>query len=182
MKECQITQIRSQTETGIVVKGLGDFIVEQLERLGRKAEFVLYTHNEVVIGKVLDKQLFPQKDFGEIYFKEIRIFNKKAELHIWRYNGNFNYRIRIDGESELENIYEEEHIVWGTDIEEKENGALLKEERGTNIEIPYKIKKEDLPIKYKVRNYFTYDENGLIKFYDARLVEFVNKEGEALGE
>ena len=67
------------------------------------------------------------------------------------------------------------------DIEEKENGALLKEERGTNIEIPYKIKKEDLPIKYKVRNYFTYDENGLIKFYDARLIEFVNKEGEALG-
>ena len=48
--------------------------------------------------------------------------------------------------------------------------------------MPYKIKKEELPIKYKVRNYFIYDENGLIKFYDARLVEFVNKEGEALGE
>ena len=183
MRECQqIIQVSSRTETGIVEKELSEFIWELLDRLGKKAEFVLYTHNKVVIGKVWDNQLFPQKDFGERYFKEIRIFNKRAELHIWRYNERLYYRLRIDGEDELENIYEEEHIIWGTDIEKKENAALLKEKRGTNIEVPYKIEKDDLPIKYKVRNYFIYDENGLIKFHDARLVEFVNKEGEALGE
>ena len=125
MRECQqIIQVSSRTETGIVEKELSEFIWELLDRLGKKAEFVLYTHNKVVIGKVWDNQLFPQKDFGERYFKEIRIFNKRAELHIWRYNERLYYRLRIDGEDELENIYEEEHIIWGTDIEKKEKSII----------------------------------------------------------
>ena len=32
-------------------------------------------------------------------------------------------------------------------------------------------------MKYKVRNYFDFDEDGMIKFYDARLVKILNNNG-----
>lgn len=172
----------TRCEKGEMNKGINQFLLEKLTELGKKADFILYKHNEVIMGKIGNNNFFPSIDFSEKYIKEIRVFNKKAEIHIWRYKGGFYYRLRIDKEGEETNIYDEEHIIWGEKVEQKENSTLLKEKRGTNIELPYKISDDDLPIKYKVRNYFTYDNNGLIKFFDARLLYFMKANGEVLSE
>ena len=107
-------------------------------------------------------------------------FNECFELYIWRYGKDFCYRIREDGRGEPVNIYEEEHIVWGTGVENDAGGIRLIEDRVTPIKFPYRIKKGDLPIKYRIRNYFDFDRDGLIRFYDARLVEFIDRKGEKL--
>jgi len=182
MDETRINEERTRSEKGEIDKEIKQFLLEKLKELGEKADFILYKHNEVIIGKIRNNKFFPSLDFSEKYIKEIRVFNKKGEIHVWWYNGGFCYRLRIDKEGEETNVYDEEHIIWGEKVEQKENSTLLKEKRGTNIELPYKISKDDLPIKYKVRNYFTYDNNGLIKFFDARLLYFMKANEEVLSE
>jgi len=182
MGETRIKEERTKCEKGKVNKKINQFLLEKLKELGEKADFILYKHNEVVIGKIHNNDFFPSIDFFEKYIKEMRVFNEKGEIHIWWYNGEFCYRLRIDGEDDKTNVYDEEHIIWGEEAEQREKSTLLKEKRGTNIELPYKISDDDLPIKYKIRNYFTYDNNGLIKFFDARLLYFMKANEEVLSE
>ena len=66
-------------------------------------------------------------------------------------------------------------MIWGTKLEEDGNEYFMTEDRGMRIALPKplvskSLTEKDLPLKYKVRNYFTFNELGIIHFEDARLV------------
>ena len=110
---------------------------------------------------------------------EIRIFSSENEFHLWKNNQDYYWRVRSDDDqSELVNVYEQEHLLWGTKLV---NDHILQEgSRGISISLPFSISQDQIPLRYVVRNYFQYDSNGLIQFFDARLVCIKNNKGDEI--
>lgn len=148
---------------------LNDKIKKSAETIGSDSYWILYCYDKVWIGKGSENLI---NEMNHSLLKEFRLFSPKGELHLWKYGDEFRWRLRVDDEREDANIHIEEHYIW-----DRENRGELK-----NIELESNrhnsIPSVSFPMKYQVYNYFDYDDNGLIKFYDARLVNFVNGEGE----
>lgn len=147
-------------------------IKESLVQLKGSCNWVLHDQNKVLMGQI--KNSAPIPDLKLETLKEFRLFSEKGELHIWKYGNEFKSRLRIDNDNEKGDIYQEKHFTWGS----KRGEGEFK-----NIQLKVDPSLGDrIPKKYLVYNYFDYDQNGLIKFYDARLVKFIEeKEGENNG-
>ena len=150
-------------------KVLSDIIQETGEKIDEDSYWILYNQNNVLIGKGSDNLINKNNEIKLDILKEIRLFSEKGELHVWKYGGKFKYRLRLDEEPGEDKIYVEEHFRWNVNETETEKDKKLN--------LDDSIDKSSFPKKYKVYNYFSYDKNGLIQFYDARLVNFVPKEG-----
>lgn len=179
--EREIKEISTSEETGKydVNQDLKHFLLDKANtKLGGKCLLIVYKFNEVFIGSINMSKItiINDDEFTAEYIKEIRMFSEKGELHLWKNFNDFRWRIRLDNEGEQKyNVYEEEHYIWGTRVN---NEKILEEvPRGINIIFPISIKDQTLPLKYHVRNYFEYDNDGLIVFKDARLVKIMNNDG-----
>ena len=163
-------------------KNLSEFLKEiAVADLGGNCLLIIYKDNEIIIGLIKEDvmNVGNPDEFNVNNVKEIRMFSKIGELHLWKIGDEIKLRLRIDNkEGEEVDIYQEEHFIWGT----RASGNLLQEEhRGMKIPFPFDIDEKSLPITYQVRNYFKYNDEGLIEFYDARIVSFKNKGGEMNG-
>ena len=103
---------------------------------------------------------------------EARIFNKEDELKIWKYQGKIYSRLFSDARQSNYEVYEENMLLWGDRVE---NNVLKESGRGAEIKFPVEITPDRLPLKIRVKNYYTYDDNGLIRFHDARLTEIIDQ-------
>ena len=79
---------------------------------------------------------------------------------------------------EPQDIFVQDHIIWGTKV--SPTGSLEEKSRGIRIPIALEITLDQLPLSYEVNNYFAYDADGKIYFFDARLVDLKNQAGESL--
>jgi len=162
-------------------KDIKQFLIEKSkEKLGGVCLLIVYKYNQAYIASINDSELniLGDPEFSLEYITEIRMFSISGELHLWKYGSDFKWRLRIDEETEGDiNVYEETHIMWGTEVDKEKKNELIEEYRGIKIRFPLDINEEPLPIKYKVRNYYDFDEDGMIKFYDARLVHVLNNKG-----
>lgn len=165
---------------------LGDFLVKKSGKLGGKVFLVVYKHNEVLIGKIDNSgiDLENKKELQIDFLKELRMFSEKGELYIWNQGDQLGYRLRIDqeqddpAESKISR-YDEAHFMWGKKV--KNGNFIYEKDRGMELKLPFNVTKDDLPLKYLIRNYFEYDEeDGMIRFIDARLVNFLNKQGKEI--
>jgi len=69
--------------------------------------------------------------------QQLRIFGPGGELLIWRDEGRFQGRIITDGDSLREDAWQEQHLLWGTSIEQREGFSLLKEgQQGPQHAVP----------------------------------------------
>ena len=146
-------------------------INEAGREIGEDSYWILYNQNKVLIGKGCQNLLNEDQEIELNILKNIRFFGIKGELYIWKYNHDLRWRLRMDdnGDKDDVNIYEEEHYRWH-----------IKNEKGSDknreLNLHSSLTHFSLPEKFKVYNYFRYDEDGLIKFYDARLVEFTDRQ------
>jgi len=176
------TIITQCPEKGEIQKDIGDFLVEISPKLGTPLFLIVHKHHEVSIGEVKEKIICLEraKELTPLLLKQLRMFSKKGELYIREYDGKFNYRLRIDEEKEGDAyIYDEEHFMWGNETADDRH-TVIETNRGMKINFPFSIEGKDPPLKYLVRNYLRYDDNGLIHFYDARLMTFLDAQGEDL--
>ncbi len=122
-----------------------DKIKEKNDIFDSNSWMLVYAHDNVILEKVdLSSDMIKNLSLNDI--KETRIFNKNDELKIWNYQGDTKSRLFSEtNQSDYEEPYEE--IMLLQDCFKK----LGKE--------------------IKVKNYYKYDENGLIQFQDARLTE-----------
>ena len=168
-------EIKENYEEG---KDLKKFLSEKCEeKLGGNCLLIVFKYNQVYIGSIVNNEInvLGDEQFTLDYVTEIRMFSVSGELHLWKYGDVFKWRLRIDDEVKGDiNVYEETHIIWGTKVSIENKNELIEEHRGMKIRFPRDINNEPLPIQYKVRNYFNFDEDGMIKFYDARLVQILN--------
>jgi CRISPR-associated protein (TIGR03984 family) len=163
------------------IDNLIEFLHQIIDEFPQKNAIILfYKYNEVIFGKYLNGELeIPsgtEVTLSEIV--ELRAFSTEAELHLWTYNRQKLWRLRIDGVGDICNVYDETHILWGTKVEHESD--LIEEFRGMRFTLPVKITNAALPLKYRVRNYFTFDEDGLIQFIDGRLIGLINNKGDII--
>jgi len=166
----------SKSDTGMIPAetDLCNFILEKTKGLGSLINLLVFKHNEVQIGLIQSGAIILERSDELIpgLLKELRAFSDSGELYIWNHGGILKYRLRIDGSGDEELYpYEEEHYMWGTKVED---GVIMEENRGMKYTMPFPSDQIKTPLKYKVKNYYTFDELGLIRFVDARLVEFIN--------
>lgn len=175
-----IKEIKTQVVSNSIINNFADLkekITCAFEKTGRDSFWLIYNQNEVLLGK----GSIPDESISLEILKEIRIFSENGEMHLWKYDGEFRFRLRIDNTGDkTEKVYIEEHYRLDTEYEVKcssENRAV----RTSGIKLAGELKGKPVPEKFRVYNYYNSgedkNESGCIKFYDARLVEFVN-EGE----
>ena len=164
-----------------VSKDLKKFLLEKCEeKLGGNCILIVFKYNQLYLGSIVNGEInvLGDEQFTLDYVTEIRMFTESGELHLWKYGDVFKWRLRIDEEVDGKiNVYEEIHFLWGTEVNDEKKNELIEEHRGMKIKFPCNIRNDPLPIQYDVRNYFNFDEDGMIIFYDARLVKIMNNNG-----
>jgi len=154
-----------------------DKIIEKTETFENDSWVLIYADTEIILEKLNNLRNKKPDKINKLTFndiKELRVFNEQDELKIWKYNEEIKDRLFSESKNNDYKIYKETMLLWGNDVEKK---SLLKESgRGAAIYFPVKITKSKLPLKIEVENYYTYDDNGLIQFYDARLLKIVDKD------
>lgn len=111
---------------------------------------------------------------------ELRAFDGQGEIHLVSFEDRLVGRVRLDGEGSLATVYDEDHVLWGTRLVEREGTAELLEDRGTRV----RLYLDALPgfvdgssvATIRVRNYLVDDDEAdsesgdtPFAFYDWRL-------------
>ncbi len=153
---------------------------------------VVYLDYRVFVGRY-EKKDEQEEAGGQMFFyrnrqveprflKRLRVFNQERELFIWRAQGGFRWRLRIDdgtgdtqdGGKEVD-VVEAEQILWGTRAESIcEGWTRIYEDRGTEIILPGENLNVDLDnrVKLVTRNYIEYNDLGQAGYVDCRFVKF----------
>lgn len=173
--------IRSSVETGTVETDLNKFILDKVKQLSDQFYLLVYKHHEVQIGTISNGEIKIDREdeLKPELIKELRVFSKNSELYIWMQDMDIiKYRLRIDDENKGKEvaIYEEKHLMWGNRIE-NDDVTVYEKNRGMRFKFPFPVLQKQLPLKYQVKNYISFDKSGLIQFDDARLVSFLDCDG-----
>ena len=113
---------------------------------------------------------------------ELRLFSEAGAVRFGRAHGAWKCRAVFDDGKEADDDsggrYLKTVAMWGTETR-TENGqtVMLEEGRGNRFGFPLAVDKERLPLKLALCNYYRYDPNGILDFYDVRLVKIVDKNG-----
>jgi hypothetical protein len=168
-----ITIIKSKHTTGRLPeepsytrnRSIADFLDRFKKYEDGKTGWILRDTEDVVVGSGLFNLASSIRTTSRLII-DIRLFSQKGEVHIWHQAGQFKWRLRLDNEGIDENIYTQLYYF------EKKDGDMIRN-NGSAIN-EYIIHKSTPRNKhsegYIVRNYFTYDKSGLIRFYDARIL------------
>lgn len=149
------------------------------ENFNTKGKIIVYLDYKVIIRNFENGKIVYWSDeepFNPEFIQKLRLFNDKMELFIWRIQGKWKARLRIDEEGEEVSAVEANQVLFGTISEDIGNGfTKLTEDRGTEIILPFEIKGVDAKknrLKIKTRNYIDYNELGQAGYADSRFVEF----------
>jgi len=153
------------------------------EALLRSPVYMLvYKHHEIQIGMMVEGKIVLERpeELKPEMLKELRLFSEQGELYLWKQRQTFHYRLRVDDAAgEKSHVYMERHLMWGLE-KDGDGRTVVEPNRGMRLTMPFQVKDAKLPLKYDVQNYFEYDKNGLIQFYDARLVRLLDSTDQTL--
>lgn len=100
-----------------------------------------------------------------------RLFGENSELLIWRANNGWQARLIKDGEGIDIECYEEQNLLWGTNVENRKNGFALLSHGSDGKRHAPPIKEDfELPLAINIRHYIKYDEDGQAYVQFSRLV------------
>ncbi len=138
---------------------------------------LVHTYDQVQVGAVQNGNILLRNSFRPIDLIDLRMFSSVGEYRVWKTRGEFKDRFRYNKEELKDGMETQDdfHFMWGTKVETGDKWQRLTEERKTDIYVPFKVEKEMLPLRYKVKNYIGFDENGIAVFEDAILCGFFDK-------
>lgn len=103
--------------------------------------FVAYLVHKLLIGEVKDKQFvtYKKEPIEDKFLKELRIFNEKNELFVWKKDDILKARLWKNDDSVP--VIEKEQVVWGTKSEASDESDFshIFEDRGIHFYVPSKI-------------------------------------------
>jgi len=173
-----------------------------------KSFITLWTYNIFSVG-IIDQEILisnPEKipsDLKHIF--ELRVFNEIFEIKLFKRMNALNFRIRVDGEldvndlafaqtitKEIQNncVYYDSHIILHGTKGEILDGEFCRiyEDRGIEYLLPAKVFADDINkflnklnngeirLALKVRNYLDTNEIGQYQIIDERFVAFLEEE------
>ncbi|MDZ4711297.1 MAG: CRISPR-associated protein Csx19 [bacterium] len=156
---------------------------------------IVYLDYKVLIRKVEKGAIVFRSDeetFEPKFVQKLRMFNDKKEIFFWRTERGWKARLRVDGEGgEMVNAVEANQVLFGTTGTINDGFITLREDRGTEIELPFEInnfsddykKDKSNRVKIKTINYIDHNELGQAGYVDSRFVKFTfGKENKSIGE
>ncbi|MGC8779808.1 MAG: type III-D CRISPR-associated protein Csx19 [Anaerolineae bacterium] len=103
--------------------------------------------------------------------QQCRIFGKGGEILIWREGPQFRGRIIHDGDTKKLDSWDEQHLLWGNPLEEREGFSLLEEGRqGPQHAVPIVVPRTRRAA-LTVRHYVEQDDRGQAVVVLSRLVD-----------
>ncbi|MCB1143196.1 MAG: hypothetical protein KDK54_13200 [Leptospiraceae bacterium] len=181
--------IKSQTE---LIKNLKeDNLLSFLkEKISKPSYAIMYFYDSVVTSKwtegnfyYFDKDIQAESGLSDERFpdlKTIRIFNPESEIFLNRMGSSkeFSGRSRVDQTGEKsEEVVKINQILFGSRTEEtsNENYTILRENRGTEIILPFSLRSigKNERIAVQMNYYIKYNELNVAGYYDSRMIDFV---------
>ena len=147
--------------------------------LRKNSYVVAYLDYEVMIGtcKNGDFTFHDNKRLDLSFAQKVRVFNKDAELLIWRTENGLRARLRQDKDGEEVDVVEANQVLFGTRAKPLDGFTKLEEDRGTEIILPGEFileeKNDEKRVAVKTRNYIDYNPSGQATYVDCRFVDFV---------
>ena len=140
---------------------------------GTPAFLLIHAFDAVQVGAVINNNLKLKLTFRLEDLMDLRMFGSMGELHVWRKPDGLAAKLLIDADGESSAggwwVKEEHHGMWGDTVLFENGWWKLTEKRISPIYVPF-IAKPDM--FYKVRNYYSFDDNGQARCNDARLCGF----------
>lgn len=104
--------------------------------------------------------------------QQCRIFGKGGEILIWREGSQFRGRIVQEDDTRNLDMWDEQHLLWGTRVvEERERFSLLEEgQQGPQHAVPIVVPR-GRRAALVVRHYVGHDKNGQAVVVLSRLVD-----------
>jgi CRISPR-associated protein (TIGR03984 family) len=143
----------------------------------KDAKLVFWLTDKIIFGEVSNHKLIFAGytiENWENYLLRARIFNKDAELHIWKSKGKLWYRLKDNDTDSVENI----QFLLGAYITITSDDFIqVQEDTGTSflfpsnwIPQPEKLKTEKR-LQLKTRYYYAYNKNNQASYSDMRFVD-----------
>lgn len=170
---------------GMLNGDLCDFLRRKIVNFGDRYWILVHTCDKVFFTLEEKRKLLSPELEDLSRPLELRAFNESGELHLWKWNDQFYWRLLVDDSGiscPEDGKYATSHVLWGTNCRDNSDGSctLYEEGRGCQFGFPLSVPKERLPLTLLIYNYYRYDNNGLLGFYDARLVVLLDGKGERL--
>lgn len=193
MNGLTLTAVKTARDTfcGKTADSLKDLIGGHIQAASQGVFFVAYLDYRVIIGRYADRNagLCNPEDSQPLqfqYLRRLRVFEKNAELHVWRAGDAFNGRFRRDSEGDVMQRADAEQALAGTTPRFIENGRLLEltEERGSRLVLPFaeaQFPKTPERLFLKTCNYIgIIEETGQASYTDCRFAGFTDNNGQEL--
>lgn len=150
-------------------------IMEKYKLNAQPHWYIAWLTNKVILG--IWETVKDGADFDYEMVLQLRIFNEAEELFIWKKGNELNAR-HANQPWDKNLVFIQKPFMWGKELIdnklfEPNQGLEIKLERGVPIA-------GNLPLRYQVENLYEYDNNGNLRFTDARLTHILGKEGEII--
>lgn len=171
----KLIEIKSIPTRFDAVDNIADLLTNDLKA---DAKVVAYLDYKVLIGTCKNGTICFHNDvpLDLSFVQRMRVFNKDAELFVWRTEDGLRARLREDREGTTVDVVEATQVLFGTRSKPLDGFTKLKEDRGTEIILPGGFildeKNDKKRVAVKTRNYIDYP-SGQATYVDCRFVDFV---------
>ncbi len=155
--------------------------------VGGDGWFLAHADDGVVWGHIRNRQLvlssatFPSisPPFRATTLQQARLFGGQAEVRVWRESGGFRACRLQDYNDEKAEAFDEEHILWGTKVEERNDDFSLVADgrQGLRHVVPLDLATASVPhkeryrlLRLRLRHYLAYNSDGQVHIAMSRLV------------
>lgn len=149
--------------------------------------FLAHADDGVIWGRIRNGQLVISSNiFPNISpplrtetLQQARLFGEQAEIRVWRDRYNLQACRLQDHHDENAEAFDEEHILWGTRVETRQDGFTLVAEgrQGLRHAVPidladdnFSVNQQKHPLRLGLRHYLAYDRQGQAYVKLSRLV------------
>jgi CRISPR-associated protein (TIGR03984 family) len=150
------------------------------ENFASRAFAVAWLDYEVLIGtwQGSDFRFYDNRPLNFKYVQRLRVFDANKEMHVWRTNGVWKARLRIDDEGDDMDVVVAHQLLFGTTPSALNGGFTeISEKRGTKLILPFsnlKVDDERNRIFIKTHNYVKPNAVHQASYVDCRFVAFTD--------
>jgi CRISPR-associated protein (TIGR03984 family) len=150
------------------------------DKFANRAFAVAWLDYEVLIGtwQGSDFRFYDNRPLNFKYVQRLRVFDANKELHVWRTNGVWKARLRIDDEGDDMDVVVAHQLLFGTTAEKSSDGfTAISEKRGTKLILPFSNLNVDdgrNRIFVKTHNYVKPNAVHQASYVDCRFVAFAD--------
>ena len=98
-----------------------------------------------------------------VTLQQCRLFGPSGEIFVWRDQTGWRARLATDNTDSPADRFDEDQLLWGTDVERSEDGFTLLRDgaQGMRHAVPISVTNQQLEqrqLRLRVRHYITYSE------------------------